>query len=444
MGILRAFGTVMAAMAALQTPALRPQTATDIHVFPIPAGLASLADARPEPLATAPGYENQPMFEPGGRQVLYTANRDGKQTDIFEFDRQTRATRQLTRTPEGEYSPTIPAARPSGRALARDGFTVIRVEADGTQRLWQFDRDGANPLLVLPDIKPVGYHVWADADRLVLYVLGEPATLHVARVSTGTARVVARDVGRTLRVIPGTARVSFVQRESGNDWAVMALDPETGQAERLVSTVAGSLDRDYEWMPDGQTVLMTAGTKVFAWSRGVEGWRPVLDVAAHGLGDATRLAVSPDGTALAVVTAERPRQAPERFFGTWRLISYQILDAAGGPPRPGAYDTGRITYDRSGQMTAQLMNSANTSDRAPATEEERAAAFRRYLGYFGGFTVDEARGVVTHHVAGSSNPSWVGSNQVRYFAFSADGRQLTLSLRSGDRVTQTLLWERMQ
>jgi len=304
---MRAIVLGLTAMVLGQPAALRPQTATDIHLFPMTGGVASLSTARPQPMATEPGYENQPFFVSVGRRVLFTAIRDGRQTDIYEFDRTTGATRQLTRTPEGEYSPTIPAVRPAAPTLARDGFTVIRVEADGTQRLWQFDRQGQNPVLVLTDITPVGYHAWIDADRLALYVLGTPATLQMARVSTGQAEIVARDIGRTLRIVPGSSRVSFVQRQGSDAHSIMSLDPSTGRSERITGTVAGSLDRDYEWMPDGQTILMSAGTKVFAWSRGAPEWREVLDVARHGLGAVTRLAVSPDADALALVTAEAAR-----------------------------------------------------------------------------------------------------------------------------------------
>jgi hypothetical protein len=303
---MRALLTLIVFATVGQPAALRPQTATDIHLFPMTSGLASLATARPQPMATEPGYENQPFFDPDGRRVLFTANRDGKQTDIYEFDRSSGATRQLPRTPEGEYSPTIPAIRPAASVLARDGFTVIRVEADGTQRLWQFDRQGLNPVLVLTGIAPVGYHVWIDADRLALYVLGQPATLQTARVSTGKADTVARDIGRTLRLVPRSSRVSFVQREAGDSYSIMSLDPSTGRIERITRTVEGSLDRDYEWMPDGQTILMSAGTRVLAWSRGGE-WREVLDVAPLGLGEVTRLVVSPAADAVALVTAERPR-----------------------------------------------------------------------------------------------------------------------------------------
>ncbi len=286
-------------------PALRPQSPTDIHLFALAGGLDSLATATPQALATEPGYDNQPFFDPDGQRVLYTGNRDGRQTDIFEFDRRTRATRQLTRTPEGEYSPTIPDVRPARQNLARDGFTAIRVEADGTQRLWQFDRQGGAPQVVFTDIKPVGYHTWIDAERLALYVLGTPATLQLASVALGGGDVVARDIGRTLRLVPGTSLVSFVQRESGDTWAIKTLDPATRRIETITETVTGSLDRDYAWMPDGQTLLMTAGTTIHAWTRGGANWRVVMDVKKHGLGAASRLTVSPRGDALAVVTEEK-------------------------------------------------------------------------------------------------------------------------------------------
>ena len=58
------------------------------------------------------------------------------------------------------------------------------------------------------------------------------------------------------------------------------------------------------WTPDGQTVLMSAGTKVFSWTRGAAGWTEVFDAAMHALGVVSRLAVSPKGDAVAIVVAE--------------------------------------------------------------------------------------------------------------------------------------------
>ena len=131
----------------------------------------------------------------------------------------------------------------------------------------------------------------------------------------------------------------------------------------------------------------------------------------------------------------------QRLVGSWELVSYEII-AADGTKRPGAYDRGQITYDTSGRMSAHLMHSSNTAATSPQTDELRAAAFRRYLGYYGPFVVDTAGGTVTHIVEGSSNPSWVGSKQLRYFELSSDSARLTLSLRDGARTTQSLVWKR--
>jgi hypothetical protein len=301
---MKLFAIGLLTIAVVQTPATpAPPPGTDIHLVPLTSGLASMPAAVPTPVATAKGYENQPFFDRGGQHLLFTANRDGTQTDIYEFDRASKSVRQLTRTPEGEFSATVPPERPGAAPLNRDGFTVIRVESDGTQRLWQFDRAGGEPRLVLADIKPVGYHAWVDADRLALFVLGQPATLQLARVGTGKAEVAARDIGRSLHRVPDTRLVSFVQKEA-DGFRVKTIDVDSGRIENLVTTVAGSADRDYAWMPDGKTLLMSSGTRIMKWTRGDTGWTEVFDGAPHKLGAITRLAVAPAGDAVAIVVAE--------------------------------------------------------------------------------------------------------------------------------------------
>lgn len=144
----------------------------------------------------------------------------------------------------------------------------------------------------------------------------------------------------------------------------------------------------------------------------------------------------------ALCSAAHTQPVAQRLVGAWELVNYEII-AADGSRRPGAYDRGQISYDASGRMSAHLMNSANKAEQTPQTDDARAAAYRRYLGYYGPFVVDEAKGIVTHIVDGSSNPSWVGSRQVRYYELSADNQQLTLSLRDANgRTTQSLVWKR--
>jgi hypothetical protein len=124
-------------------------------------------------------------------------------------------------------------------------------------------------------------------------------------------------------------------------------------------------------------------------------------------------------------------QAPvtQRFVGAWELVSFENI-AADGTRRPGAYNHGQITYHAAGRMSAQLMNATDKAN-------------HRYLGYYGPFVVDEAKGIVTHVVEGSSNANWVGTRQVRYYSFSPDHQQLTLQVRDASgRVTGSLVWKR--
>lgn len=290
-----------AALIQAQVPNPASPAPFDIYLVPLNGGLASMKSATLVPLATQPGYDNQPYFTPDGNRVLFAANRDGKQTDVYMFTRADRRVVQLTATPTNENSPT---PLPDG-----SGFSVVMSEMDKTQRLWKFDNAGRNPQLILRDIKPVGYHVWVDTDRVVLFVLGPPATLQIASVKTGTAETVASDVGRSLHRIPGTALISFVHHDASGEYWVKQFDLATKKIDPIVKAVDGSSDRDMAWMPDGKTILMSSGTKIYSWSRGATGrpWTEVFDAAAAGLGAVTRLAVAPKGDAVAMVVAERAR-----------------------------------------------------------------------------------------------------------------------------------------
>jgi dipeptidyl aminopeptidase/acylaminoacyl peptidase len=298
--------TLVAGLAALTMIQVQPAPAppaTDVYLLQFSGGLDSLRQASPTPVANEPGYDNQPAFSSDGSRILLTGNHDGKQTDIYAFDRAAKRLSLLTHTAEGEYSPTF---LPAGVGEP-GGFSVIRVEPDGTQRLWRFNANGGNPELVLKDIKPVGYHAWVDADHLALFVLGQPATLRLARVSTGAAEIVAGDIGRSLHRVPGSHLVSFIQREASSEYWVKQIDVDTKTITPLVRAVEGSRDRDCAWMPDGKVLLMSAGSKIMSWSRGASAWTEMFDGTAHKLGDISRLAVSPAGDAIAIVVAEPKR-----------------------------------------------------------------------------------------------------------------------------------------
>ncbi|HYR31114.1 MAG TPA: hypothetical protein VEO93_04280 [Gemmatimonadales bacterium] len=286
---------VLTAPAAAQVPA------TDIFVATLkvtlgPNGAAQWQLGPPVNVTHRPGYDNQPCFLPGGHAFLYTVIGDDAQADIYRYDFAAGKSTRLTATPESEYSPT---PLPDGR-----GFSVVRVEADSTQRLWAFDLDGSHPRLLLPGVKPVGYHAWIDSVTVALFVLGTPATLQLADLRTGKADTVVRDVGRSPQRVPGRAAVSVVwRRDSTARW--IAIVDATTRTPQPFAPLPDSADF-HAWTPDG-TLLASAGTRVLRWDPQAARWVPIADFAAAGLTSITRLAVSPSGAHLALVAIPAAR-----------------------------------------------------------------------------------------------------------------------------------------
>ena len=61
-----------------------------------------------------------------------------------------------------------------------------------------------------------------------------------------------------------------------------------------------------------------------------------------------------------------------------------------------------------------------SGDWRQAGEKDGARAFKEYFGYFGTFSIDTERQVVTHHVEGSWFPNLEGSDQERHYRFEND------------------------
>jgi hypothetical protein len=243
-------------------------------------------------ISASPGYDNQPSFMRDSRSLLFTSNRDGRQSDIYRYWIADRKLTRVTETAESEYSATLV---PSGT-----GFSVIQVEADNTQRLWQFDLAGRSPRLVLPDVKPVGYHAWIDDAIVMVFVLGQPATLQRAAPGAAGTEVVAGGIGRALVAIPGTKAVSFTTRDDTGVWWFKRYDADTREVRALIQAPEGTAEPYAAWTRDG-TLYTAAGTRILSWKEGSAGWTVLGNLAAAPVKNLSRLAVSPDRRWLAFV-----------------------------------------------------------------------------------------------------------------------------------------------
>jgi WD40 repeat protein len=296
---LRFVVLVLFTAAGLGAPEIRAQAppAFDIFLFPLHVAGDSVELGPARNITARPGYDNQPSFTPDGGAILYTSIRADSAADVYRYTLRDGKTVRVTRTPESEFSPTV---MPGDTTVS-----VVRVEADSTQRLWAFAGDGQRWRVLLENVKPVGYHVWIDERRVALFILGEPHTLQLADLVTGQSDTVALDIGRALHRIPGSASISFVHKRAVNDWWITEMNPGTGLLTPIAPTLQGV--EDLAWTPDGR-ILAAREQTLHLWRAGTADspgkWLSVGQLALPDSASASRIAVSPAGEWLAVVTSE--------------------------------------------------------------------------------------------------------------------------------------------
>ena len=275
------------------TPTAAGAPSTDIWLGWLDRGADGTLSVRDLVNATdRDGYDNQPSFDPAGTAIYYTAGVDATQTETFRYRLDADAVERVTHSTEAsEFSPTM--------IPGQDAFSAIR-EASGLQYLWRYGTDGSELGPIFATVEPVGYHAWADDHTAAMFVLGDPPTLQVGDALSGEVQTVAQNPGRSIHRIPGTAEISFVRKVSDDEWWIERLDPATGATQRIAETVAAGHE-DYAWTPAGE-ILMGAGPTLWSWTPDAE-WQRVADLDTDGAGDVSRLAVSPDGSRIAVVRA---------------------------------------------------------------------------------------------------------------------------------------------
>ena len=270
------------------------QPAMDIHLIAIERTESAVHFRYAYNATHRPGYDNQPAWLADSSAFLYTSQRADGQTDVYRHEIGPRQNLRVCATRESEYSPT---------PIADGRFSTVRVEMDGTQRLWSLTLGGRMPALLLPDVQPVGYHAWAPEGRLSLFVLGEPHALHLAQVGVAGSREVFEDIGRSLQTMPDGRRLSFVANVDGTPSTLRAIDPVGGEIGEIAPIPEGA--QDHAWTPWG-ALWMTSGTRLLQWDD--ERWTELADWRSPAIVELTRLAVSPDGRYLALVIAEPQAQ----------------------------------------------------------------------------------------------------------------------------------------
>jgi hypothetical protein len=247
-------------------------------------------------------YDDEPVFTPDSRSLLYVTELgygDRVQTEVHRYYLSSRRESRLTRSEESEHSPMpIPGDR---------AFSTIRVEDEDTQRLWRFTMQGMDGEVLFRNLDNVQHHVWGNETTVLLYLQGQPATARIADLTTGQSEVVARGVGRSMNKIPNRNAWSFVERISRDQSWINEVNIGTHEVRRLIATVGGG--EFHAWTPEG-VLLMSWGSRIYQWDPEIGGeWRSIANLEEIGV-TVGRIAVSPDGSKIAIVGIPEPKEAP--------------------------------------------------------------------------------------------------------------------------------------
>jgi hypothetical protein len=172
----------------------------------------------------------------------------------------------------------------------------------------------------------------------------------------------------------------------------------------------------------------------------------------------SQLVVPGQGRAEAQGHAQAQSGLREQLAGSWSLssrVTHRPDGSVVDDPGLSAMPKGRLIYDRSGHVAAQLTRPGRTTDSLvqecldlPKVKgtSDTAQTILGYDAYFGTYTLDEQASVVTHHLESALFPGDVGKDIKRRFVLAGD--VLTISfdttLRDGSPVTRKLVWARLK
>lgn len=279
---------------------LSAQPNTEVYLAEINSVDGKTTLKNPINISNNEGYDNQPSFY-DDNTVLFSSTRNG-QTDIAKYDISSGKISWLTDTPAGsEYSPL--------RIPGSNDISAIRLDTTGLQRLYRYDSNDGSSEKIRKDAK-VGYHVWHSKDILVNTVLVENGMdLIVSNFIDQTDTAIQKGVGRSLHTIPDSELVSFISREKDGN-KIKSLNPITRETKTVSNIPKNS--QDMSWLGDG-SILVSAGKLIYKLTPESKENPEIIDLSGNEqIHVITRMAVSPNGKYLAIVSEESPAKIVQK------------------------------------------------------------------------------------------------------------------------------------
>lgn len=264
---------------------------SEIFLFDLRSTASGVSFEGGKNISKSPGYDNQPSFGNKGDSVLYTSIHNERSPDIFEYMISTGKTKQITKTDESEYTP---------RSKNLKIISFIREGKGQGMTVWNYNRETKRESKAFPNKEPVAYYDWNSKGGALVWVRYAWRALYLEPAKKISIFVTEHVQPSSPQNIPGTDKFSFIQRQGNDELWVKEFDPSNRAVRPIVRPKDGSID--YCWLPDG-TLVTGSGSKLFGFNEGRDkDWVEIADLSKFGLKDITRLAASPDGKRMAVVS----------------------------------------------------------------------------------------------------------------------------------------------
>jgi len=228
------------------------------------------------------GYNNQMQFLDGLDKLVISSNAyyPDSTNDILLLDFTDLSLDRLTKTVESEYSPT---------PISMDEFTCIRVEKDGKdQGLWKYDiNKNAAPIRLLEHLDNVGYHLWLDDERVILFLVDDPNYMAVAYPDDDSFKVLESNIGRCFKRINSNTFL-YVHKISDAHWVLKSHNLQNGENTTIVRMPNGV--EDFDLLQDNTLICGNNGyILIYDKQINQEEWLPYVDLSRFGLDNISRL-----------------------------------------------------------------------------------------------------------------------------------------------------------
>ncbi len=280
---------------------------TSIYLFEIQRTQRSYTLMTPKKISKKKGYNNQPYFSPDDLSLYYVSAMDTTNTEVMKYDLKKRKSRRLTKTKECEYSPKF--------SPDMSTITCVRVEQDKeTQHLASYTLKGKKPLVILPELKSIGYYEWISQSEFISFELPEPFYLVKHNIMKKSTDTLATHIGRCFVHLRSKGKIVYLDKSDSLHWKIRTVAQENlkstkpkNKVENPVLTESLAGEEDFCFLQDG-SILMGHEGKIYCKKNPFKNpnaeWQEWADLSKFGINKFYRMALSADNTQMAIVVYE--------------------------------------------------------------------------------------------------------------------------------------------